>query len=137
MNLKEAVIKAAKSLLRAVPTIVGILALISLFNVLVPISSYKFLFRGTIFDPVTGALLGSVITGNPVTSYLISGSLIKQGVGLLTVTAFLTAWVTVGVVQLPMEMQFLGRKFAISRNLSAFFLSLVVAFLTMAIMTWA
>ena len=137
MNLKEAGIKAAKSLVRAIPTIVGILVLISIFNTLVPLSSYKFLFRGTIFDPVAGALLGSVITGNPVTSYLISGSLIKQGVGLLTVTAFLTAWVTVGVVQLPLEMQFLGKKFAISRNLSAFFLSLVVAFLTMAIMTWA
>ncbi len=134
MNLREALVKAAKGLGRAFPTITGILILISLFNTLVPVSSYKILFRGTIFDPAIGALLGSVVAGNPVTSYLISGDLLKQGISLVTVTAFLTAWVTVGVVQLPAEIQFLGKKFALIRNLSAFILSLVVAFLTVILM---
>ena len=134
MNLREALVKAAKGLGRVFPTITGILILISLFNTLVPVSSYKILFRGTIFDPAIGALLGSVVAGNPVTSYLISGDLLKQGIGLLTVTTFLTAWVTVGVVQLPAEIQFLGKKFALIRNLSAFILSLVVAFLTVILM---
>jgi uncharacterized membrane protein YraQ (UPF0718 family) len=134
MNFKEALRKAAKMLGKIFPTITGILILISLFNTFVPASSYKILFHGTIFDPVIGALLGSVIAGNPVTSYLISGDLLKQGISLLTVTAFLTAWVTVGVVQLPAEIQFLGKKFALIRNLSAFILSLVVAFLTVILL---
>ena len=127
MKLKEAFRKAAKTMGTAIPMILGILILISLFNTLVPVSSYRLLFRGTVFDPVIGALLGSVVAGNPVTSYLISGDLLKQGISLMTVTAFLTAWVTVGVVQLPAEIQFLGKKFALARNLSAFVLSLVVA----------
>jgi len=135
MNPKEAFLKAAKSLLTAVPMIIGILVLISLFDTFVPVSSYKILFRGTVFDPVIGALLGSVVAGNPVTSYIISGALLRQGIGLLTVTAFLTAWVTVGVIQLPAEIQFLGKKFALLRNASAFFLSLVVAGVTVAILT--
>ena len=130
MKLKEAIIKAAKVLGTAFPMIISILILISLFNTLVPASSYRILFRGTVFDPVIGALTGSVIAGNPVTSYIISGDFLKQGISLLTVTAFLTAWVTVGVVQLPVEIQFLGKKFALVRNLSAFVLSLLVAFLT-------
>lgn len=134
MNPKEAFRKAGKSLLTAIPMIVGILVLISLFNTFVPVSSYKILFRGTLFDPVVGALLGSVVAGNPVTSYIISGALLKQGISLLTVTAFLTAWVTVGVIQLPAEIQFLGKKFALLRNVSAFVLSLVVAGLTVVIL---
>jgi uncharacterized membrane protein YraQ (UPF0718 family) len=133
MSPKQAFRKAGKSLLTAFPMIVGILVLISLFDTFVPVSSYKILFRGTILDPVVGALLGSVVAGNPVTSYIISGALLKQGISLLTVTAFLTAWVTVGVIQLPAEIQFLGKKFALLRNVSAFVLSLVVAGLTVLI----
>ncbi len=133
-ELKEAIRKTEKGMGGMIPVIVGILVLISLFNTLVPVSSYHYLFRGTVFDPLIGALLGSVVAGNPVTSYIISGDLLKQGITLLTVTAFLTAWVTVGVVQLPAEIHFLGKKFALLRNLSAFFLSLVVAFFTVFIM---
>ncbi len=134
MNFKEATRKAVKAMGKIFPMITGILILISLFNTLVPASSYKLLFRGTIFDPVIGSLLGSIIAGNPVTSYLISGDLLRQGISLLTVTAFLTAWVTVGVIQLPAEIQFLGKKFTIIRNLSAFFLSLLIAFVTVILM---
>ncbi len=133
-ELNKAIKKTGKGMSGMLPVIVGILVLISLFNTLVPVSSYRYLFRGTLFDPVIGALLGSVVAGNPVTSYIISGDLLKQGITLLTVTAFLTAWVTVGVVQLPAEIQFLGKKFAFIRNISAFILSLVVAFLTVIIM---
>ena len=134
MNPKEAIRKAAKTMGTAFPMIIGIIILISLFNTLIPTSSYKILFRGTIFDPVVGALLGSVVAGNPVTSYLISGDLLKQGISLLAVTAFMVAWVTVGVIQLPAEIQFLGKKFAITRNVSAFLFSLVVAFITVTLM---
>ena len=133
-ELSKAINKTGKGMSGMIPVIVGILILISLFNTLVPVSSYRYLFRGTLFDPVIGALLGSVVAGNPVTSYIISGDLLKQGITLLTVTAFLTAWVTVGVVQLPAEIQFLGKKFALIRNVSAFILSLVVAFLTVILM---
>ncbi|UBM63106.1 hypothetical protein LA303_03805 [Candidatus Sulfidibacterium hydrothermale] len=135
MNLKTAIRKSAQTLGTAIPMILGILMLISLFNTLVPVSSYRILFRGTAFDPLLGAILGSVVAGNPVTSYIISGDLLRQGISLLTVTAFLTAWVTVGVIQLPIEIQFFGKKFALLRNLSAFVLSLVVAVLTVLILS--
>ncbi len=133
-NISQAVKNTGKSMGGMVPVITGILLLISLFNTLVPVSAYHLLFRNSLLDPVIGALLGSVVAGNPVTSYIISGDLLKQGISLLTVTAFMIAWVTVGVVQLPAEINFLGKKFAIIRNISAFFLSLVVAFLTVTLM---
>ncbi len=134
MTLQESISKSGKMFGKALPTITGILILISLFNVYVPPSWFKTLFTGSYFDVVTGAVFGSIVAGNPVTSYLISGDLLKQGVALAAVTAFLVSWVTVGVVQLPAEIQFLGKKFAIVRNISAFVLSLLVAFVTVLIM---
>ena len=130
MKFSEAIRKAAKTMNTVFPMIVGILILISLFDILIPPSSYQLVFRGTILDPIIGAILGSVVAGNPVNSYIISGDLLKQGISLITVTAFLISWVTVGVIQLPAEIEFMGKKFALIRNLSAFILSLLVALLT-------
>ncbi len=130
MDFKQAVKKSASAMKIAIPMITGILILVSIFNVLVPKSSYHLLFRGGVFDPLIGAALGSVIAGNPVSSYIISGDLLRQGISLIAVTAFLVSWVTVGIFQLPIEIEFLGKKFALVRNISAFVLSLVVAVLT-------
>jgi hypothetical protein len=45
-------------------------------------------------------------------------------------TALVVRWVTVGLVQLPAEALFLGRRFALMRNLVAFVFTIAVAWLT-------
>jgi len=60
--------------------------------------------------------------------------MLKQGVGLIAVTAFLVSWVTVGLIQFPAESTILGKKFAILRNISAFILSIIVAIITILIL---
>ena len=134
MTFKESIVRSARMFGKVLPTITGILILISLFNIYVSPSYFKTLFTGSAFDSVTGAFIGSVVAGNPVTSYLIAGDLLKQGISLIAVTSFIVSWVTVGVIQLPAEIQFLGKRFAIARNISAFVLSLLVAFATVFIM---
>jgi len=52
----------------------------------------------------------------------------------LAVTAFLVAWVTVGLVQLPAEVMMLGKKFAIIRNITAFIFAIIVAIITIVIL---
>ncbi len=71
--------------------------------------------------------MGSLFAGNPINSYIIGGELLKQGVGLVAVTAFLVSWITVGFVSLPGEIMFLGKKFAILRNVLAFLFSIIIA----------
>lgn len=56
-----------------------------------------------------------------------SGEVLKQGVSLFAVTAFLVARVTVGLVQLFAEAGILGKRFAITRNLLSLLLSVFVA----------
>lgn len=53
---------------------------------------------------------------------------------LLTVTAFIMSWTTVGLAMLPLEASFLGKRFALVRNTTNFFLAIVVAVLTVFIL---
>lgn len=130
-RIKDSLVKAAKALWNAIPILIGVMLLVSLVGVLIPPSVFAFLFHGQpLLDLLIGSLLGSVLTGNPITSYIIGGELLDQGVSLLAVTAFIVAWVTVGIVQLPAEALLLGKRFAIVRNITAFFFAILVALLT-------
>lgn len=134
-KLRTALFKAGKALWKSTPMILGVVLLISLANAVLPESSYSTVFsKDPLLDPFIGSTIGSVLAGNPITSYIIGGELLKEGVSLLAVTAFLVAWVSVGIVQFPAEAVLLGRKFAAVRNVSAFAFSIIVAILTVLIM---
>jgi len=134
-SMKQSIIKAIRGLWNAFPMILGTILLISLISVLIPKSFYTAIFSKNLFlDPVIGSLIGSVSAGNPITSYIFGGEMLKQGISLLAVTAFLITWVTVGIIQLPAESAILGKKFALLRNLSAFVLSIIIAIITILIL---
>ncbi len=132
--MRMALKKTGKALLQALPILASVLMLISLAVANIPKAWYARLFTGTVFDPVIGAAIGSIAAGNPLTSYIIGGELLRRGVSLLAVIAFLLAWVTVGVIQYPAEAMYLGRRFAVTRNLTAFVLAIAVAALTVLTM---
>ncbi len=133
-RIKEANRKALKGIAEMIPALTGVLLLISMFDVLVPKEWYIHLFSGNhITDPLIGALLGSVLAGNPITSYILGKGFLLKGVSLVAVTAFIAAWTTVGVLMYPVESSILGKKFAIARNISAFIISIIVAIATVAI----
>jgi len=133
-KLKSALTKPARSMFNSLPILVGIILLIGLVNTLVPRSFYAYLFsKNVILDSIIGSGLGSVFAGNPITSYILGGELLKQGISLVAVTSFLVAWVTVGLVQLPAEALLLGRKFAIWRNILSYIFSIAVAIITVLI----
>ena len=134
MNAKEAVIKAGRAIWNTLPVLAGVVMLISLANALIPKSAYMHVFgHNFLVDSVIGSTVGSILAGNPVTSYIIGGELLSQGVGLMAVTAFIVSWVTVGVVTFPAEAMLLGKKFALVRNICSFLLSILVAVATVAI----
>ncbi len=134
-EFKQALKKSVMPLWKILPIILGVILLVSLANTLIPKQAYTTLFTGSnIFDPLIGSSLGSILAGNPVTSYILGGEMLAQGVSLLAVTAFIVAWVTVGLVQLPAESVLLGKKFAITRNIIAFLFSILTAIITVGIM---
>lgn len=120
--------RAARSFTSVLPILLGVILLLGLFNTMVPKRVISSVFTGHILgDTVIGALAGSVLAGNPINSYIIGGELLADGVSLFAVTAFIVAWVTVGVVQYPAEAGILGKRFATVRNLVSFVLAILVS----------
>jgi hypothetical protein len=135
--LKQAFVKTARSFTRTLPILLGVFMILSLAATLIPRGLYARIFTGNkILDPLIGAVVGSVSGGNPVTSYIIGGELRLQGISMLAITAFIVAWVTVGIIQLPAEALMLGKRFAIVRNVVSFFSALMVAILTVVALGW-
>jgi len=133
---KRALSKTKNSFIQTIPFIIGTLLLISLFNNVVNKQEIVRIFSGNVLtDSFIGSFIGSIMSGNPLISYIIGGELLTSDVGLIPIVAFLTAWVTVGVVQLPAECKILGKKFAVTRNSFSFISSIAIAVLTYFILT--
>ena len=117
-DFKNSLKMAIKPLIGAIPLILGIVMLISLISISLPSKVYMSLFTGiTSIDAFISAAFGSILAGNPVTSYIMGGEFLKLGISMIVIISFIVAWVTVGLVQLPAEMIMLGKKFTIWRNL--------------------
>ena len=114
----------------ALPILTGVLLLINLLDPLLQ-SRYSQWFSGDYFsETLIGALAGSISFGIPITSYIAGGELVAKGVSLLAVTAFIMSWSTVGLVMLPLEASFLGKRFALIRNAVNFCFAILVAIST-------
>ena len=104
-----------------IPILGSVLLVVAFIQALVPAEAYKKIFTGNLFlDPLIGALLGSVSLGNPIVSYIIADKLLSSGIGIVAVTAFIISWVTVGIIQLPAESFYFGKRFAMVRTLTSF-----------------
>ena len=136
-RLRQALAKASRAMYKSLPIVFGVIILVSLVNTLVPKTFFTILFQKNIWiDSFIGSAIGSILAGTPITSYVVGGELLKQGISLVAVTAFLVSWVTVGMVQLPAEIMLLGKKFAILRNVSDFAFAIIVALTTVLLLSF-
>ena len=134
-SLYHALGNACNQFVNLLPILIGVILLIGLFNAFVSKEIISLIFsKSKALDTIFGSCLGSIFAGNPMNSYVIGGELIERGVSLFAVTAFMNAWVTVGLIQLPAEMAALGKRFALVRNAIAFILSLGVAYTTVVLL---
>ena len=128
--------KTLKQMIGILPFLFGTILLIGLFSAFVSKEMLLAVFSQNIFlDMLLGNLIGSILTTNPLNSYIIAQELLEKGIGLYATTALITAWVTVGVIQLPFEITTLGRKFALVRNALFFIMSMIISIFTVAIYT--
>jgi predicted Fe-Mo cluster-binding NifX family protein len=125
---------SSRQFISLLPILIGVVLLIGLFNAFVSEEWLTSVFSGNMaLDTLWGACFGSILAGNPINSYVIGGELVKYGVSLFAVTAFIVTWVTVGLVQLPAEIAAFGKRFAFLRNGLSFILAIPIAILTVLI----
>jgi len=134
-SYKKVFLKSLKSLFNVVPIMLGIVMLIGIIKSFISFEKVAELFTQKPFiDTILGALIGSVLAGSSINSYIIGKEMLTSGVSLFAITAFLVAWVTVGFVQIPAEKAILGGKFTYIRNILSILLSIIIALLTVWIL---
>lgn len=134
--MKEAVKQTGKVFVTVLPILTGVLLLVNLLDPLLR-GYYQQWFSGNVvFDPLVGAVAGSLSFGIPVTSYIVGGELLEKGVTIAAVTAFIMAWTTVGLIMIPLEASFLGRRFALYRNSVNFFFAIIIAIAVVWTLGW-
>lgn len=82
-----------------------------------------------IIGVVLAALVGSITLIPPYIAFPTAALLLDAGAGIVQIAAFVSTLMMVGIVTLPMEIRYFGRKTAVLRNLAAFFFSFLVAVL--------
>jgi uncharacterized membrane protein YraQ (UPF0718 family) len=80
------------------------------------------------FAPLVGAILGGIAAGPPVAIYPVARFLSQHQAALAAIAALITAWVSVGTVSLPAEIEVLGKRFALSRWVLALVFSILIGY---------
>lgn len=73
------------------------------------------------------AIIGSITLIPGFVSFPLAAKLFENGGGVVQITVFISTLMAVGVITLPVETQYLGRKVSIIRNLLAFCYCFIVA----------
>lgn len=129
--LRSCLKKSLISFASMMPMIIGVVALVAMMQTLIPPEKLISFFTGQpLVDTLIGTACGAVAAGNPIVSYLLGGELLVHGVSLYAVSAFILSWVTLGFIQIPMEVTAFGTRFTLIRNLLAIIATLTVAILT-------
>ena len=128
---KKALKKAFKSFENILPQFLGVMVLVGILlsvfdaNFISKIIGNKSGWYGTIISAVVGAI--TLIPG--FVAFPTAAMLLEGGAGYMQIGAFISSLMMVGVVTMPLEISYFGKKLAFTRNILAFMFSFVVAYI--------
>lgn len=126
---KMALKKAWKSFENILPQLLSILVIIGiLLAVLTPDTISKLIGQqsgwiGMLIAGVIGAI--TLIPG--FVAFPLAAALLKSGAGFMQIAVFISTLMMVGIVTIPLEIKYFGKKIAVLRNGLAFVFSFIVA----------
>jgi len=128
---KMALKKAWKSFENILPEFLGVIMLVGVLlavlnqQVISQILGSNSGWFGVILAAVVGAI--TLIPG--FVAFPMAAMLLKNGAGYMQIGAFVSTLMMVGVVTMPVEIRYFGKKLTILRNLFAFIFSFLVAYI--------
>jgi len=127
---KMALKKAWKAFEGILPQFLVVLVLVAVtLAILDPTSISQLLGSSSGFLGILGASLIGAITLIPsFIAFPAAAALLKEGAGATQIAAFVSSLMMVGIVTLPMEMKYFGKRAALLRNGFAWLFSIVAAF---------
>ncbi|WP_366924587.1 permease [Metallumcola ferriviriculae] len=128
---KQAVKKAYKAFSNIFADLAMVLLLVGLMMTYIsPQIIGRFLGNESgVLGVAVAAIIGSVTLIPGFVAFPLAASLLNQGAGLVPIAAFVSTLMMVGVVTLPVEIKYFGRKQTFLRNGLSFIYAIVVALL--------
>lgn len=113
---------------KILPAILSVLILVSIVLYFLPDEIIVSLLgkEAGVSGYLFGALAGSVALIPGFIAYPLSGMLIKSGVGYPVIAVFITTLMMVGILTLPIEMKYFGKRVALLRNALYFIAALII-----------
>lgn len=139
LKTKKALLKGLKSLEGIMPQFITVLILIAIMlTVLDAKTISRFLGAGTGWVGVAiAALLGAITLIPGFVAFPLAGELLQNGAGIMQIATFVSSLMMVGIITLPMEITYFGKRTAVLRNAFALIFSVVAAlFVTWAVSLW-
>lgn len=123
--------KGLKMLKDIILPFINILILVSVLLFLIPPEFIaKYLGAESGFTGFSiASILGSITLIPGIISYPIAAGFLQRGASYATVAVFMTTLMMVGVVTLPLEIKYFGKKAAFLRNILSFLAALLIGFL--------
>jgi uncharacterized membrane protein YraQ (UPF0718 family) len=126
---KKAFKVAGKALLKSAPSLLTVLGTVGLtLGMLTPETISNMVGKEAGFTAtIIAAVLGAITLIPSLVAFPLAGSLLRSGATVMTISAFITTLVMVGIVTAPMEIKTLGKKFTLLRNGLGFLFALIIA----------
>ena len=127
---KKALKKAWKAFENILPEFLVVILMVGiLLAVIDPEMISKIVGKDSgMYGVVLAAVIGAVTLIPGFVAFPMAAMLLKGGAGYMQIGAFVSTLMMVGVVTLPVEIKYFGKKLAIYRNLLAFLFSFIVAY---------
>ncbi|AYO29254.1 permease [Biomaibacter acetigenes] len=128
---KMALIKSWKSFMNILPAFAGVLALVGLaLTILTPEIISRIIGANTgIIGMIITSIIGAITLIPGFVAFPLAASLLQKGAGIMQIAVFVSTLMMVGVVTMPLEIKYFGKKEAVLRNLFAYIFSFIVAFI--------
>ncbi len=132
----QAIKYAFASFIDLLPKLIGLFLIITiLFSYLNTEFISKVLGENSgVLGVIIACLLGSVTIMPTMIAYPMAAELLKLGAGYAQVTVFITTLTMVGLLTLPMEIEFFEKKIAIKRNVLAIFFAVLSSVIVAIVM---
>ena len=79
------------------------------------------------FGVILAGIIGSLTLIPGFVAFPTAAILLENGAGYMQIAAFVSTLMMVGIITIPVEMKYFGKKISILRNVLAFFFSFLVA----------
>lgn len=126
---KKALIKAWKSFENILPQFLSILVIVGIMlAALSPETISKLVGQKSGWlGMVIASVIGSITLIPGFVAFPLASALLNNGAGIMQIAVFISTLMMVGIVTVPLEIKYFGKKATILRNISAFVFSYLVA----------